>query len=87
MGNRAGVQRNNNTDYAAGIFRGTNYGSQEAAVLAAAKTYAKQDYETIKTINMLFDLNIAPEQLVAAKKHIIEMSIEKRDETPDAFVI
>ena len=93
LGNQQSKQLNKReTNYIKGIFQGVQYGSQEEAIEVASKQYAKMDWETINTINVMLApeddeelLTITPAMLLEAKKQIILRSIEKRNDMPKEF--
>ena len=73
------------TNYTKGIFQGVTYKDEVEAILAGAKSYAKMDWETIKVLNEQKGLTITPNDLIEAKKYIIEASLTKRNEMPSEF--
>ena len=85
------------TDYSKGIAKGVKYDSKEEAIMANAKDYAKQDWNTVDKLitemnamglisnkNALETAKIA-QCLINVKVQIIEDSIVAREKTEKLF--
>jgi hypothetical protein len=97
--NKNQTTKRKETNYSEGVFQGVQYDSQEEAVEAGAKAYAKLAWSEITAfMTVLYAThssldgelpNLTDEELakalVASKRKVILESIEKRDNTPKAF--
>jgi len=76
------------TDYANNIANGVKYKTQEEAIIANAKVYAKLDWKTIDYLAQVLGIEsdqALADALVQAKARIIRESIEKSNETKGMF--
>jgi len=76
------------TDYSNNIANGVKYKTQEEAITANAKQYAKLDWKTIDYLAQ--ELGLESDQaladaLVRAKARIVRESVEKANETQGMF--